>query len=224
MVAGLEVVERAIGRAQDRSYRHGPPTGAPIDIGAPDPLLILDASRARARAARGAHRGGQALPARNWRRLIRTSGSSVGEMLTAVCRFRPTSATTRFSQPAASANWGRGSSPGTFAGQFGPVSLAAISPDGTWLATRSLGGAVRLWDRASGRCTTTLTSVAISPDGTWLAGVCKSGEIRIWNVRSRAIATIVRTDGFLAGCTWASHNWTFVAVGSRGLHLFELRT
>ncbi|WP_331735526.1 NB-ARC domain-containing protein (plasmid) [Streptomyces sp. NBC_01166] len=119
----------------------------------------------------------------------------------------------------------------TLTGHTDWASAVAISPDGTWLATRSMDGEVRLWDRASGQCTKILTggsgpvtSVAISPDSTWLASVSMSGEIRVWNVRSRVIATLVRTDGSLTGCTWASHDWTFVAIGTRGLHLFELRT
>nr|WP_267893780.1 hypothetical protein [Streptomyces sp. CB01635] len=118
----------------------------------------------------------------------------------------------------------------TLTGHTDRVTSVAISPDGTWLAV-SGDTTLRLWDRASGRCIKTLTaesgrvgSVAISPDSTWLASVSKSGEIRVCNVRSRAIATLVRTDGSLTGCTWASHGRTFVAVGIRGLHLFELRT
>ncbi|MGY0063335.1 NB-ARC domain-containing protein [Streptomyces sp. LZ34] len=119
----------------------------------------------------------------------------------------------------------------TLTGHTDQVSLVAISPDGTWLATRSWDGAVRLWDRASGRCTKTfigeagrVIAVAISPDGAWLASVSKSGDIRVWNVLSRANATLVRTDDALTGCMWASDDRTFVAVGARGLHLFELRT
>ncbi|MEU1406746.1 hypothetical protein ABZ471_31090 [Streptomyces sp. NPDC005728] len=67
-------------------------------------------------------------------------------------------------------------------------------------------------------------AVAISPDGTWLAGVSQNGEICVGNVRSRRIATLVRTDDSLTTCKWASHDRTFVAAGTRGLHLFERRT
>ncbi|MFJ8405967.1 WD40 repeat domain-containing protein [Streptomyces microflavus] len=54
---------------------------------------------------------------------------------------------------------------------------AGASPDadGTWLTTAS-SGTVRVWDRATGTCTATLTghtepvnSVASSPDGAWFA-------------------------------------------------------
>ncbi|MFE6153679.1 NB-ARC domain-containing protein, partial [Streptomyces sp. NPDC057888] len=69
------------------------------------------------------------------------------------------------------------------------VTSVAISPDGTWLATGSRDGAVRLWDRARGRCTKTLTGhtdpvclVVISPDGTWLATHDKRDKtVRLWD-------------------------------------------
>ncbi|MGW6360299.1 NB-ARC domain-containing protein [Streptomyces sp. NPDC055092] len=119
----------------------------------------------------------------------------------------------------------------TLTGHTNPVDSMAISPDGTWLASGDGGGEVRLWDRATGQCTATLTgftgrgaSVAISPDGTWLATTSYDGEIRVWNVRSRCLTTLVRTEGRLSECTWASHDWTLVAAGAGGLHLIELRT
>ncbi|MCG7204462.1 NB-ARC domain-containing protein [Streptomyces arenae] len=75
------------------------------------------------------------------------------------------------------------------------VRSVAISPDGTWLATTSDDVTVRIWDRATGACTATLTrrnpaltqharstdSVAVSPDGTWLATTQDSRGLRIWD-------------------------------------------
>ncbi|MGI5143981.1 NB-ARC domain-containing protein [Streptomyces sp. CA-106110] len=64
----------------------------------------------------------------------------------------------------------------------------AISPDGTWLATTSKDGTVRMWDTATGRMTRTLTghtgpvrAVAISPDGTWLAATGHDGTVQMWD-------------------------------------------
>ncbi|MGW1496361.1 NB-ARC domain-containing protein, partial [Streptomyces sp. NPDC002402] len=39
----------------------------------------------------------------------------------------------------------------------GPVRRVVIAPDGTWLATTGHDGTVRIWDRATGTCTATLT-------------------------------------------------------------------
>ncbi|MFI1169625.1 NB-ARC domain-containing protein, partial [Streptomyces sp. NPDC020801] len=74
-------------------------------------------------------------------------------------------------------------------GHTGRVESVAIAPDGTWLATAGDNDAsVRLWDRASGTCTVTLTghtgmvlSVAIPPDGTWLATGGDDGTVRLWD-------------------------------------------
>jgi WD40 repeat protein len=56
---------------------------------------------------------------------------------------------------------------------------------------------VRIWDRATGTCTATLTghtdwvmSVAIAPDGTWLATTSGDRTVRIWD---RATGTCTAT-------------------------------
>ncbi|MGY5014721.1 WD40 repeat domain-containing protein [Streptomyces sp. 900105755] len=68
------------------------------------------------------------------------------------------------------------------------VLLRAIAPDGTWLTTAGRDRRVRIWDRASGTCSATLTghsesvwSVAIAPDGTWLTTASGDGRVRIWD-------------------------------------------
>ncbi|MFD8205942.1 NB-ARC domain-containing protein [Streptomyces sp. NPDC059695] len=71
-------------------------------------------------------------------------------------------------------------------GHTAMVSGVAIAPDGTWLATASKDGTVRVWDRATGEETARLTGhegeatgVAIAPDGTWLVTVGRDGTARI---------------------------------------------
>ncbi|MEU5036261.1 NB-ARC domain-containing protein [Streptomyces rubiginosohelvolus] len=76
----------------------------------------------------------------------------------------------------------------TLTGHTSPVRSLVIAPDGTWLATASNDGTVRLWDRVSGTCTATLTGhtgpvrkVVMSPDGTWLATNGDDGTVRLWD-------------------------------------------
>ena len=61
-------------------------------------------------------------------------------------------------------------------------------PDGTWLASASDDGTVRIWDPATGEQRAALTghtgavnAVAIAPDGTWLASAGDDGTVRIWD-------------------------------------------
>jgi WD40 repeat protein len=68
------------------------------------------------------------------------------------------------------------------------VNEAAIAPDGTWLVTADSGGAVRIWDAATGQPRATLTGIddseaelAIAPDGTWLATAGDDKIVRIWD-------------------------------------------
>ncbi|WP_164494625.1 NB-ARC domain-containing protein, partial [Streptomyces sp. ADI92-24] len=73
-------------------------------------------------------------------------------------------------------------------GHTGGVKAMVIAPDGTWLASAGADGTARIWDRVTGKETTSLTghtgrvrSVAIAPDGTWLATADDRGNVRIWD-------------------------------------------
>ncbi|MEV5937029.1 hypothetical protein AB0L56_31025, partial [Streptomyces sp. NPDC052079] len=101
--------------------------------------------------------------------------------------------------------------------------------DGTWLATTSNDETVRIWDRASGTCTATLTghthwvwSVAIAPDGTWLATTSDDETVRIWGVTNQQLVSLMRTEGPLTSCAWASAAELAVG-GARGLYLFAFQ-
>jgi WD40 repeat protein len=109
------------------------------------------------------------------------------------------------------------------------VDSVAIAPNGAWLATTD-DETVRLWDRATGTCTATLTghtgpvhSVAIAPNGTWLATTDHDGAVRIWNAGGRCIAAIARAEGALYSCAWGVAQELAVG-GERGLYLFKLLT
>ena len=76
-------------------------------------------------------------------------------------------------------------------GHNDPVSAVAIAPDGTWLATASGDGTVRIW-AADGTPRATLTghgwvfAVAIAPDGTWLATASGDGTVGLGRGRHPA--------------------------------------
>ncbi len=74
-------------------------------------------------------------------------------------------------------------------GRLGPVRAVAIAPDGTWLASGSDEGSVRIWDPVTGELRGTLAgragmTLAIAPDGTWLASADDDGSVRIWDAAS----------------------------------------
>ncbi len=75
----------------------------------------------------------------------------------------------------------------TLTGHTSDVYAVAIAPDGTWLASGTEDGTVRIWDPATGQQRANLTGhsgiwdVAISPDGTWLASGSRDGTVRIWD-------------------------------------------
>ncbi|WNM33421.1 NB-ARC domain-containing protein [Streptomyces sp. Li-HN-5-11] len=86
----------------------------------------------------------------------------------------------------------------TLADHRSAVRSVAIAPDGTWLATGGDDKKVRIWDRASGTCTTVLTghrdavgAVAIAPDGTWLATGGDDKKVRIWDRASGTCTTVL---------------------------------
>lgn len=102
---------------------------------------------------------------------------------------------------------------------IGKVSEIAVSPDGSWLATLSGDGSVRLWgvdgvERAvlTGH-TGAGSGMRISPDGSWLATWASTGPVRLWEAdgRQRAVLTghagavrqvVIAPDGsWLAACS-----------------------
>ncbi|GAA2657719.1 NB-ARC domain-containing protein [Streptomyces lunalinharesii] len=104
------------------------------------------------------------------------------------------------------------------------VLSVAIAPDGTWLAAASADGTVRIWDPASGTCTTTLTgpanlasSVTIASDGTWLAAASADGTVCIWDaVSGTCTATHIGHGSVVSSVAIAPDGTWFAAASSDG--------
>lgn len=86
----------------------------------------------------------------------------------------------------------------TLAGHKDWVRSVAVSPDGTWAASGSDDGTVKIWNLENGKCRLTLAkhkgevrSVAITPDGERILSGATDSTIRIWDVDSGAeVATL----------------------------------
>lgn len=75
-----------------------------------------------------------------------------------------------------------------FTRHTGDVSSIAIGPDGSWAASGSHDGTVKIWDLGTGECRATLkghtsdvNSVAITPDGKWVFSASSDRTFRVWN-------------------------------------------
>ena len=97
-----------------------------------------------------------------------------------------------------------------------------MAPDGSWLATGSNDGTVRIWDAATGQERATLTghtgrvkAVAVAPDGSWLASGSDDGTVRIWDMATgQERATLTgHTDRVTAVAVAPDGSW--LASGSR---------
>jgi WD40 repeat protein len=73
----------------------------------------------------------------------------------------------------------------------GPYQAIAFSPDGRYLLTGKLEGAVEVWDAGSGQSFGTLgthdrevRAVVFSPDGRHLATASGDGKVKLWDAKS----------------------------------------
>jgi WD40 repeat protein len=79
------------------------------------------------------------------------------------------------------------SQPRVLRGHTGAISEIARSPGGSWFATASVDGTVRLWGPAEKSLSLTghrgaVRAIAYSPDGNLLASAGEDGKVRVYNV------------------------------------------
>ena len=104
------------------------------------------------------------------------------------------------------------------------VTEVAIAPDGTWLATASDDGTVRIWNPVTGAQTATLighagevAKVAIAPDGSWLVTVSKDGSVRVWDPATGAqTATLTGHNDKVTAAAIAPDGTWLVTVSKDG--------
>ncbi|MEU4831382.1 NB-ARC domain-containing protein [Streptosporangium sp. NPDC023615] len=107
------------------------------------------------------------------------------------------------------------------------VTGLAVSPDGSWLATLSGDGTVRLWG-ADGDERAVLTGHAgaapgmrISPDGSWLATWSSTGTVRLWGADGRQRAVLTGHAGTVRQVVIAPDGgWLVTLSGERGVRLW----
>jgi WD40 repeat protein len=107
------------------------------------------------------------------------------------------------------------------------VQVLVVAPDGSWLASAGEGGAVRIWDPATGTARHTLTghpgevsALVVAPDGSWLGSADTGGELRIWDPITGAALTSLRVTGGLFHLLLTS--MAIAAAGERGLYVLAL--
>jgi WD40 repeat protein len=110
------------------------------------------------------------------------------------------------------------------------VNSVAFSPDAKILAAGTNGGAVRLWDAATGRSRAVFngsaTSVAFSPDGNLLAAGSFRGTLQLWDVVSgRVVAAVEEPHETFNSIAFSPDGKRLVAGGwSDTVTVWEVKT
>jgi WD40 repeat protein len=112
-------------------------------------------------------------------------------------------------------------------GHKGGVGAVAVAPDGSWLASGSWDGTVRIWDVATGRerailegHTNFVSAVAVAPDGSWLASGSWDNSVRVWETGPARPGALMRLEGSVNACAWLGTNGLVVG-GLGGLYTFD---
>jgi WD40 repeat protein len=102
---------------------------------------------------------------------------------------------------------------------------AAVSPDGSWLATGGRDRCVRLWDPVGKRVTRVLgpvrgwvNALGVDPAGRWIASTHWDPRVHVWDLeRGGALAVLDTSAEFVRTCAVAPDGSWLATGGSDGL-------
>ena len=114
----------------------------------------------------------------------------------------------------------------TLTGHQDEVYAVAIGPDSETIATGSIDGIVKLWDR-QGRLKRTIDigqsiySLEISPDGQTLATTGSKGHLQLWNLRGEMLRKIQPEDA-ISRVAFHPQGQTLAALSAAGIELYSV--
>jgi len=104
-------------------------------------------------------------------------------------------------------------------GRAGSLSALAVSPDGSWAASGTRDGELRLWSIPDQRCALSVnghqgavTSIALAPDASWAITAGADSAVRFWDFRSQRLPVEIHS-GSRIRCTAAACDATMVVLG-----------
>jgi WD40 repeat protein len=113
------------------------------------------------------------------------------------------------------------------------VNSCAVSPDGTWIASASGGGTLKLWDRQTGAALRTLrgheggvNACTISPDGTWIVSASGDRTLKIWDSKTgEVVHTLKGHTGWVMACAISPDGTWIVSASDDGeLRIWDRQT
>ncbi|MEO8327646.1 MAG: hypothetical protein ABI618_17485, partial [Nitrospirota bacterium] len=117
----------------------------------------------------------------------------------------------------------------TLEGHTGGVNSCAIDPMGRWVVSGADDRTLKVWDLTTGELVRTLEghtvgvdSCAIDLTGRWVVAGAWDGVIRVWELSGGNLFSLLRVDGLVRGAAWVPDRLQIVAVGARGIYVFEL--